>query len=281
MSSPPRAPGSPATDGNAATVASEKDRLGQFLAKGPLYTRYTFPEGAPSIEQFPQTIQLFCAGTCQKDQTFECTHRYTGRGSSNDRGYAELVAYRCRNCQKTQQHYWYVWNDKGFWKVGQQPELVDMIEPKLEAALGNSKGLYKKALRSRSFGFGIGALSYLRRIIEDTTETLMDLLREEKWDEWNQAEKDEFEVARKTYQYSQKISYASGKILPPRVFASGRNSFAAMHDATSSGLHGKSEKDCIELFDQCNLIFTHSFRVLYQHKHDREEFEAQLPALKR
>lgn len=257
---------------------AEKTRLGEFLATGPLYTPYAV---SAEISQFPFAIRLLCAGECQKEQTFECDHRHTGRGSSNDRGWGELVAFHCRNCQKQHQKYWYVWTEKCFFKVGQLPELLEVIDPKLNAALGESRALYKKAVRSRSFGFGMGALSYLRRIIEDTTDKLMDLLREDKWHSWTQQERDEFDTARKTYQYSQKISYAALKILPPTVFASGKDSFATLHDVTSSGLHGKTEEECIQLFDECNLIFAHSFRLLHQHKQEREEFTAQLRALKR
>lgn len=264
------------------SIAEEKAKLGEFLVTGPLYTPYTFPEEiADRVEQFPSTIQLFCTGDCQKEQTFEITYRYTGHGSANDRGWGELVAFRCRNCQTIDQKYWYVWQKKAFWKVGQIPELKEWIEPKLNAALGKSRPLYRKAIRSRSFGFGIGAVSYLRRIIEDTTETLMGLLRDEKWDEWTAEEREEFEKAHKTYQYSQKIDYAASKILPAKVFANGRDSFTALHHVTSSGLHGKTEEECLEIFDRCNLIFTHTFRTLHQHKQDREDFAAKLLALKR
>jgi hypothetical protein len=42
----------------------------------------------------------------------------------------------------------------------------------------------------------------------------MDLLNEEKWKSWIAAERREYETARTTYQYSQKIEYAAEKILP-------------------------------------------------------------------
>jgi hypothetical protein len=265
-----------------SSVAEQVRLLGVFLATGPLYTRYVvLEEVAEQVVSFPDTIQLFCSGRCQKEQTWGNVYRYTGHGGSNDRGIGQLVAYRCRNCQAKRQEYWYVWDDSGFWKVGQFPELQEVIEPKLNAALGPSRELYRKAIRSRSFGFGIGAVSYLRRIIEETTERLMDLLREEKWDEWSVAEKQQFEHARATYQYSQKIEFAAVKILPAKVFANGKDSFTALHNVTSNGLHGKSEEECLEIFDRCNLIFVHTFRVLHQHKLDREEFAAQLLALKR
>jgi len=264
------------------SVPEEVRKLGVFLATGPLYTPHNLPEEiATSISKFPETIQLFCSGECQKEQTFECTYRHTGRGSDNDRGWGEMVAYRCRNCQKTPQRYWYVWNKATFWKVGQVPELEDLIEPSLKSALGKSVNLYRKAVRSRNFGFGIGAVSYLRRIVEDTTEGLMDLLKEDKWEEWMVEEQTQFEKARKTYQYSQKMEFAASKILPSKVFVQGRDSFTALHDVTSNGLHGKTEEECLQIFDRCNLIFTHTFRILHQHKTEKDEFAAQLLALKR
>jgi hypothetical protein len=177
--------------------------------------------------------------------------------------------------------YMYVWNDGGFWKVGQIPELQEAIDPKLKKPLGDSVALYRKAIRSRNFGFGIGAVSYLRRIVEDKTDALLDLLKDDKWASWDEAEQKEFEVARTTYQYSQKIEYAAEKILPVSAFANGRDSFTALHDVTSSGLHGKSEEECIAIFDRCNLIFTRTFQMLSEHKRERDEFAAQLLALKR
>jgi hypothetical protein len=79
--------------------------------------------------------------------------------------------------------------------------LQEFIDPKLKKALGDSIGLYRKAVRSRSFGFGIGSVSYLRRIVEDKTDALMGLLKDEKWDTWDEAGWAEFEKARMTYQY--------------------------------------------------------------------------------
>ena len=196
-----------------------------------------------------------------------------------DKGWGKVVTYQCRNCGKKDQKYMYFWGDAGFLKVGQIPELREAIDPRLDAALAESSGLYQKAVRSRSLGFGIGALAYLRRIVEDRTDELMELLRANKWDEWTQEEKEQFEVARTTYQYSQKIAYATEKILPPAMSAEGRDSFAALHDVTSNGFHGKTEEKCIEIFDRCNLIFAYSFRVLSGHKREREEFRAKLQAL--
>lgn len=255
-----------------------RNRLAEFLASGPLYSHLVLDEKAKDVIRLPETIELHCAGECGKVQTFE---RVVQRGDAEyDKGWGKVATYQCRNCGKKDQKYMYFWGDSGFLKVGQIPELREAIDTRLDAALGESRGLYNKAVRSRSLGFGIGALAYLRRIVEDSGDELMDLLRANKWNEWTQEEKEQFEMAHTTYQYSQKIAYATEKILPPAMSAQGRDSFAALHDVTSNGFHGKTEEECIEIFDRCNLIFAYSFRVLSEHKREREEFMAKLQGLK-
>jgi len=258
-----------------------RQRLAEFLATGPLYSHFAFDELASGLYTLPNTIKLYCVNAeCSKVQTFERVEE--GRGiTTHHRGWGGTTTYTCRNCKKQTQKYMYVWNDNGFWKVGQVPELTERIDHKLKRVLGDSLNLYTKALRSRSFGFGIGAVCYLRRIVEDTTETLMDLLREEKSDGWTGEEREHFEAARKTFQFSQKIEYAAEKVLPTAAFVNGRDSFAALHDVTSHGLHGLSEEECLHLFDRCNLIFTHTFRILSEHKREREEYAKELLNLKR
>lgn len=278
MSTPPSHVNAVTQEELRATYEAERRRLAQFLAAGALYTHFAISEGAKAIDDLPSTIELHCGGECGKEQTFG-RMASTYRGS--DRGWGRTVCYRCRNCTRKQQMYMYVWNENGFWKVGQIPELQEAIDPGLKKALGGSLALYRKAIRSRSFGFGIGAVSYLRRIVEDQTDALMGLLKDEKWESWAEADRKEYENARTTYQYSQKIEYAAEKILPSSAFVNGRDSFTALHDVTSSGLHGKSEEECIAIFDRCNLIFTRTFQMLDEHKREREEFAAELLALKR
>ena len=276
MSTPPNKYNAESAFEREAWDGAEQDRLGTHLVEGALYAQFTFEDGR-TVTRLPQTLDLYCS-SCEKEQTFERTTVPTG---SDDFGWAKSVVYRCRNCQARYQAFLYTWNKQGFWKVGQTPEVRERIDPALKKALGKSIVLYQKAVRSRNFGFGVGAVTYLRRIIEDKTSQLMDLLKDEKWNSWSEEERAEFENARKTYQYSQKIEYAAEKILPPRAFANGRDSFTALHDVVSSGIHSKTEEECIEIFDRCNVIFTRTFQILHEHKREREEFAAQLTALKR
>ena len=264
----------------AEHLATEGGRLADFLVVGPLYVKHEVLDFEhEKFESLPSTIELHCPA-CRKIQTFELKN-WTAPNSFTARGWCHTAEYRCRNCQRQRQKYMYVWDDNGFRKVGQYPELLEHVDPQLEKGLGDAAKLYRKALRARSFGFGIGALAYLRRIVEDGTDELLNLLKEDQWESWSSEQRDEFERARSTYRYSEKIEYAAHKVLPKEAFASGKNSFATLHDVTSNGIHGKTEQECIDIFDNCNLVFTMTFRMLYQHKQERVAFMKELSALKR
>ena len=258
-------------------VKSERARLGEFLAAGPLYTRHDVAVvGSVQVKKLPSTIELYCS-ICGKVQTFEVTNPI----GESDRGWCQTEQYRCRNCRRQLQKYMYIWNDNDFWKVGQSPELLEQLDSQLEKGLGDAAKLYRKALRARSFGFGIGALAYLRRIVEDSTDELLQLLKDDQWNSWTDEQRAEFEKAITTYRYSEKIDYAAHKVLPKEAFASGKNSFATLHDVTSNGIHGRTEQECIDIFDNCNFVFSMTFKMLYQHKQERAVFMKELSALKR
>jgi hypothetical protein len=274
MNTPPSPANMIAYQASVDAEKLDKTRIAEMLVAGALYARSAPIEGASRL---PDTLQLHCA-ICDKEQTFE---RTDSGSNATDKGWGRIATYRCRNCKRQNQKYMYAWTDQGFSKTGQSPELLEAVDPQLKKVLDKSYLLYLKAIRSRNFGFGIGALAYLRRIVEDETDLLMGLLKDDRWESWGEDERKQFEKARSTFQYSQKIEYAAESILPSAAFANGRDSFTALHDVTSSGLHGKTEEECIKIFDRCNLIFTRTFRMLSEHKRERDEFAAQLLALKR
>jgi hypothetical protein len=110
---------------------------------------------------------------CEKVQTFSRAWPQPLLSQIPDIGCGEEVTYVCRNCTRNTQQYWFILDNDTFIKVGQLPELHPIIDARLKNALGNSRSLYMKAVRSRSFGYGIGALAYLRRIIDEYRAGLM------------------------------------------------------------------------------------------------------------
>ncbi|MGC1256456.1 MAG: hypothetical protein WA867_12930, partial [Candidatus Acidiferrales bacterium] len=61
-------------------------------------------------------------------------------------------------------------------KVGQSPAQTASIPPSIEKRLGCSAIFYKRALTSRNEGFGLAAVAYFRRVVEDKTNELVDVV---------------------------------------------------------------------------------------------------------
>ena len=62
------------------------------------------------------------------------------------------------------------------WLVGMFPEPSVRISRLLEEHLGDDAQTYKRGLRCLNEGFGIGAVSYIRRVVENKTNELIDIV---------------------------------------------------------------------------------------------------------
>jgi hypothetical protein len=193
--------------------------------------------------------------------------------------------YKCRNCARRFHRFLFSWHYADghslFFKCGQWPAQETRIDPILRRSLGETDaGLLEKAQRCRNFSFGIAAVSYLRRVVEDRMGVFLDLLKAERIREWSVDELAEFELAKGSWQFTRKLEYAA-ELLPPYLRPAGENPLARLHDLASDGLHNKSEDECIEIFDMCLAVLTYVFRELEIHRSSAEEYKAAMKLLKR
>src|SRR5207247_840122 len=99
--------------------------------------------------------------------------------------------YRCANCKEQHVYFVYSWYEKPkrvdgipvvvLRKYGQWPASEERVAKELEKALEGTDDLkfYKTALRLRNFGCGIGAMLYMRRVIENHMNDMIEILKEE------------------------------------------------------------------------------------------------------
>jgi hypothetical protein len=97
--------------------------------------------------------------------------------------FIKQASYTCRNCGKATTYYCYIWqereDDNVFVKIGQYPELEERVPDDLRLALdGEDLKLYKNALRMRNFNLGVAAVAYMRRIIENRMNDMLEILHE-------------------------------------------------------------------------------------------------------
>jgi hypothetical protein len=157
-----------------------------------------------------------------------------------------------------------------FIKVGQYP--AQMADPPTELAKQLDRDdldFYKKALTSRNFSFGLGALAYLRRVVENRMDDLLELIAQAAAEARFAPDLlKELEQAKKSYRFDDKVTYAA-KILPPHLKPGGQNPIDLLHDLASEGLHARSEDECLEIFDKSKIVFEYVFRQLKVHQEDK------------
>jgi len=158
-------------------------------------------------------------------------------------------------------------------KVGQFPPLSISIPKALEKNLGDHAALYKKALMSRNEGFGLGAVCYIRRVVEDKTEDLIEVvaqLAESHSIDPETVKKIRAAKAERTT-YDNKLRIAS-TVMPASLLIDGVNPLDVLYGLVSAGLHDLTEEDCIRITDETKSVFEYTFTRLRAEITARKDF---------
>lgn len=271
-----------------------QESLSDVLTKWPLYRMFVYigknchsdTSGAygqiKRLGMLPKQIRLFCGHkACGYETLWEIPDAKLYFASD----FINLKQYTCRNCGKTTVNYCFIWrereSDNIFIKIGQYPELEERVPDTLKEALdGDDLKLYKNALRMRNFSLGVAAVAYIRRIIENRMNDMLEILHEAAITHNVPAEL----IARHKEmkgekRFSVKVDYA-GDLLPASLRPSGKpNPMAVLHDLASDGLHAKSDEECVDIFDACRRTFEYVFGKLRVETEDAKTFVEEMSAL--
>jgi hypothetical protein len=247
--------------------------MANVLAAWPLYRVFMYRD-PDQIVRFPSIISQHCP-RCKRDQYWQLKTRdayYVGHCSAT---------FTCRNCgceESLFHFYWVKPKDEPavFFKTGQYPPLEERIEPELEKQLSVGDGpdldFYRKAIRCRNFAYGLAALSYLRRVVENRMNDLLDLIAElARTSGFAPEEIAALATAKQSRTFDQKVAYAA-TILPPVLRPGGQNPVDLLHDLASEGIHGRDEDECLQVFDESRSVFEYLFRELRVRKADADSF---------
>jgi hypothetical protein len=256
-----------------------KGKLKEILQDWPLYREYQYL-GSPS-HYLPEEISHFCDNPkCQKDQLWKKSRSVGG----HDKHGWNTETYTCKNCDENAIRFYYYWggsqeNSGVFLKAGQFPPLQKEPPLRLGKKLNDTdRALYRKALTSRNNSYGLGSLAYLRRIVENRMNDLLDLLHEAaKQEESAEEELKKIEQVKSSWRFDDKITYAA-KLLPKRLMPGGINPIDKLHDLASEGIHHRGEDECLEIFDRCKASFEYVFRELDVQIEDAKAYIASLAA---
>jgi hypothetical protein len=261
--------------------------LASALTSWPLYRELNYTN-LPEFKAVPECLTLHCR-MCKKEQIWETDiarpSQYNLGGENNKQGFTQKK-YKCRNCGTAWVTYYFYWktNESGqstFFKVGQYPELEERVSDTLEKALdADDLGFYRKALRLRNFNLGIAALAYMRRVIENRMNDMLDILHAVGEEHGVAPELlKELKAIKNSRRFTDKVDYGA-KLLPANLRPDGLpNPLGVLHELVSDGLHARPEAECIVIFDRCRFVFEYVFGNIRSGQEEAKAFVKHLSGL--
>jgi len=259
-----------------------------FITRWPLYTPFDCPGFTP-----PNPISFDCE-ECGKETTWGLSHNYSPPGQD-----FTSARYQCGLCRKKYLTVMYrvsettkrsIMGPAGteyrydiaqVQKIGQFPPLSIAIPKALQKNLGvSSTDLYKKSLISRNTNFGLGAVTYIRRVVQDKTDELIEVVA--KLAEAHNVEPEVVNniraVKKERTTYEAKLKIAA-TVVPSSLVVDGANPLAVLYDLVSAGIPDLTEEQCTALADETKSVFEFTFTHLRAEIKVREDFVASVKKL--
>lgn len=276
--------------GDPKTITTE-----ELITGWPLYVPATIFGFRP-----PKQISFYCTGDCGKETTW--VQVYSPSVVSTDARDKKIAttAYTCGLCGES--NLTVIYRDMNsatrvvmrptsatsstqipfpeqkfiIMKVGQYPAQSVSLPKGLEKNLGpDAAGLYRKGLISRNNGYGLGALIYIRRVVEDKTNELIEVaatLSESHNIDAAVIAKMRGAANSKTFTpYEEKLKIAA-TIFPDSLKVGSVNPLGSLYSLVSKGIHGLTENECIDTFDITVEVFDYIFTNLRAQVADRNSF---------
>jgi hypothetical protein len=118
----------------------------------------------------------------------------------------------------------------------------------------------------RNIGYGLAAAGYIRRVVEDKTNELIDVVA--KYAEISGVDATKVEEIRAAANsttaytpYDKKLEIAS-TVFPDSLRVGGKNPLFSLFKLVSEGIHGKSEEECVKVAEDTDLVFQYVFTNL-------------------
>jgi hypothetical protein len=247
----------------------------EFIEAWPLYTRASIVNFSP-----PKSITRTCGvKTCKKDTTWLLKDLTEGKVETSPQIFFKCAGYTCGLCGGNSLLVVYrlldwkedadsrvlpvPWHYMGVQKIGQIPPQSVEIDASLAERLSQTAGYYKNALVCRSQNYGIAAVAYMRRVVEEKTDELIDVMVAlAQTYGVDSVTVETLLKAKDQVQFEQKVKVAS-EVVPDALKPGGVNPLGQLYKHLSVGVHGKTDDECIAVFDDLRADFEYVFRNLY------------------
>jgi hypothetical protein len=240
------------------TAGSITATLADFLEKYPLYRRLklNLKDSTMLFYKSLPNINLWC-DECDGRRTFvrisqgdPAAVKALSAGVSPDvvlGGQVVRLFYKCGDCGMRTLQLFLSFSKGGVsvQKVGQIPAPDISGDPGLSDRLGEFTQLYKKGLICESQGYGVGAYSYYRAMLEEIIEGLIQEIEDLCAPEEKVRFQEVISHLKEKGTGAQKIALVKDH-LPSSLRPSGHNPLATLYGLLSEGLHQGNDEACLE-----------------------------------
>jgi hypothetical protein len=256
-----------------------KDELRSFFETYPLYKKWRtdfLPEYGKQLTV--DVIYLWCE-ICKTERPFRSgSHNFWGNSPVPHPPKLKSDIYEfertCTGCNQNFFKCWFEVKVEEMWirKVGQVPEWSIQIPSDLKKELGEDANLYKKALILMSQSYGLGASVYLRRIVENHINPLLELLLEIRKSQGLGGEKQkEVTDALSGKDFTTKIKVAA-ELVPDSLIVEGENPVKLIYDQLSISIHSLSDDEAMDIAMKVRASFEYIILELKRQQQTKRQF---------
>ncbi len=129
-------------------------------------------------------------------------------------------------------------------KIGQFPPWDISVNKNFRTIFGNYLEYFKRGRICESQGYGIGAVSYYRRIIEEIIDEILNVIYNLMNPDDQEQYKEGYENIQNSKNTEEKIKLA--KEILPSWLKQQYNPLKTIYGVLSEGIHNKTEQECLE-----------------------------------
>lgn len=192
-------------------------------------------------------LELYCH-TCDGVQWFATEPQSVSLFRTDD-VHPQITAYRCRNCRQQQKHYALLFivgkqgTSNAVVKFGEDPPFGPPVPKRVKKLVGDGRVMFLKGYRCVNQSLGIGAMAYLRRVVEGQWARLLGKIIEVAKQNAVENVSALLEAA-KEHRFTRSVEMAKDHF-PVALFISGMNPMQLLYDVVSINLHESSEEECL------------------------------------
>lgn len=222
---------------------------------------FTYTDSNSQWSLHQPALQMYCySDTCAGYRFFDLSNSNHSQPLTTVQYI--FMTYKCRNCRKSPKTFALramsidSSSPSIVVKMGEFPSYGSNLSGNLISLIGTDREFFLQGHRAENSGFGIGAFSYYKRVVENQKGRFIKEIAKIA----GQSGADEqtlswFEKAEKEPEFIRAIEETKG-VMPQSLLIHGQNPLTLLYSALSEGIQAQTDTECLEVATGIRIILT-------------------------